>query len=300
MAAFLQNLASVVPLAAAISLLFFLFVLLAQSVFPRRKASEQRLYRMAHNLALFVVNSVIFRLLVPISLVVVAGYGEQNQIGLFNQIEWSLGLEILLCFLFLDFAIYWQHVATHKVGFLWAMHKVHHADVEMDVTTAIRFHPFELLLSLAYKSTLVLLVGASQSAVFVFELLLFIGPAFNHSNLKLHSGADRFIRLMLVTPDVHRTHHSTKQAEQQKNYGFFIIWWDQLFGSYQAEPELGHNAMTLGLNEETSPGLNKETSPGLNKETSPGLNKETSPGLNKETSSDMLSVWQMLKAPLVK
>ena len=127
------------------------------------------------------------------------------------------------------------------------MHKVHHADTEMDVTTAIRFHPIELLLSLAFKSLVVIVLGAPAMAIIIFELLLFVGPAFNHSNLKLPSRLDSLLRLFIATPDAHRAHHSTIIAEQNTNYGFFLIWWDKLFGTYTQVPKGGHELMPIGL-----------------------------------------------------
>ncbi len=188
------------------------------------------------------------RLVVQLSLIAVAAYARENSLGLFNAFPFlAFPLVVLLCVIALDFAIYWQHVATHKWGILWRLHKVHHADHDMDVTTAIRFHPIELLLSLVYKSLLVLLLGVPVLAVIIFELLLFVGPAFNHSNLAVPAWLDSKLRLIIATPDVHRAHHSTKIGEQNTNYGFFLIWWDKLFGTYTDIPDEGHVAMKIGL-----------------------------------------------------
>ena len=247
---------------------FFLLMLVLQSVFPRRKGAVGGWARRLNNLSLFLVNTVVMRFVVPVALVGVAAWASSSSLGLFNigsgLFNTSSGLfnnssglsdssailnwvTIAVCVIVLDLAIYWQHVATHKFPILWRMHKVHHADPDMDVTTAVRFHPLELLLSLAYKSVCVVLLGAPVAAVVVFELLLFIGPAFNHSNLRLPLAIDKILRWFIATPDTHRAHHSTVIEEQNTNYGFFIIWWDKLFGTYTEVPHGGHIDMAIGL-----------------------------------------------------
>jgi sterol desaturase/sphingolipid hydroxylase (fatty acid hydroxylase superfamily) len=150
----------------------------------------------------------------------------------------------------MDFAIYWQHVATHRIGFLWKIHKIHHSDKDMDVSTSIRFHPFELVLSLFYKCLCVIVLGAPVVAVILFELLLFVSPAFNHSNLKLPIWLDAKLRWIMATPDVHRIHHSVIDDEQNTNYGFFIIWWDKLFGTFTPQPSASHDDMPIGLKDD--------------------------------------------------
>lgn len=225
----------------------FLLLWLLQSLAPRRDLVKTGIVRVCHNLFLFLVNSIVLRLMVPLTLVLVAQWAHLNGIGLFNVFNLSPWLAGAVSVVALDFAIYWQHVATHKIPVLWRLHKVHHADQEMDVTTAIRFHPFELILSLIYKSLVVALLGAPVSAVIVFELLLFIGPAFNHSNWRVPRRLDDILRWCVVTPDVHRAHHSVFKHEQDTNYGFFLIWWDRLFKTYTPEPMDGHAAMQVGL-----------------------------------------------------
>lgn len=190
------------------------------------------------------------RMLVPLTLVAVAAWAQHQQLGLFHWLAVPSWLACLISVVALDFAIYWQHVATHKIPLLWRMHKVHHADRDMDVTTAVRFHPFELLLSLAYKALVIVLLGAPIVSVIIFELLLFIGPAFNHSNLRLPSWLDKQLRWIIATPDVHRAHHSVHRDEQDTNYGFFLIWWDRLFNTYTAQPREGHEHMRIGLADE--------------------------------------------------
>lgn len=203
-----------------------------------------------HNLLLFAVNTVLMRVLVPLTLIGVSVWSAQSNIGLFNVLSAPVWLALIICVILLDFAIYWQHVATHKVALLWRLHKVHHADHDMDVSTAIRFHPIELLLSLLFKSVVVAALGAPMMAVLIFELLLFIGPAFNHSNLSLPAWLDKALRYVIATPDTHRAHHSTLVAEQNTNYGFFLIWWDKLFDTYTETPLGGHEKMTIGLESE--------------------------------------------------
>ncbi len=228
----------------------FVLLLVLQSVLPKRQVSIKDSGRLVHNLLLFFVNTAIMRFAIPLTLISVAVWSAQNNIGLFNLVALPEIVVWLVCVTALDFAIYWQHVATHHFPILWRVHKVHHADHEMDVTTAVRFHPVELVLSLAYKSILVALLGAPITAVIIFELLLFIGPAFNHSNVSLPSWLDGALRKVIATPDVHRAHHSIIVAEQNTNYGFFLIWWDKLFGTYTESPSGGHLSMPIGLADE--------------------------------------------------
>lgn len=227
--------------------IFFIVFLLLQTWLPRRELAKSGQARMVHNLLLFVTNILLMRFAVPLTLLSVAAWSVNNGFGVFQLIALPQWLVVLLCVVILDFAIYWQHVATHKFDVLWRMHKVHHADSEMDVTTAIRFHPIELVLSLFFKSAIVALLGAPLIAVIIFELLLFIGPAFNHSNVAIPKRVDTLLRLVIATPDTHRSHHSTIVAEQNTNYGFFLIWWDKLFATYTDTPQGGHVEMSIGL-----------------------------------------------------
>ncbi|MGR3839169.1 MAG: sterol desaturase family protein, partial [Cognatishimia sp.] len=165
----------------------------------------------------------------------------------FNALDWPLWLEFLLEVLIFDFAIWAQHLITHKVPVLWRLHRVHHADRDMDVTTAIRFHPVEIALSMGLKIGLVYLIGPSVIAIVVFEILLNGTAMFNHANLRLTLGVDRLLRMVLVTPDMHRVHHSVHRHEHDSNYGFSLSLWDRLFGTYIAQPEKGHDEMTVGL-----------------------------------------------------
>lgn len=226
----------------------FCAFLMLQILFPRRPMPNVWWQtRFIHNLSLFLLNAVIARFVVPLSLLAVAASSYEAGFGLFNLIPSPTWLEVLLTVIVLDFSIYVQHVATHKIPLLWRLHKVHHADREMDVSTAVRFHPVELVLSTGYKAVLIALLGASEMAVAVFVLLLFVGPAFNHSNLQLAQWLDKLLRFVIATPDVHRTHHSVYRREQDTNYGFFLIWWDKWFDTYTEEPMDGHAKMNIGL-----------------------------------------------------
>jgi len=236
-----MNIVTLIPISA------FLLLILLQYWRPRRDLARSGINRITHNLFLFVVNTLVMRLLVPITLLACAEWTLQNQYGLFNQFSVAPWLSVVLSIVIMDFAIYWQHVATHKFNLLWRLHKIHHADHDMDVTTAIRFHPIELLLSLLYKAMVVVVLGVPLVAVVLFELILFVSPAFNHSNLKLPRWLDQRLRWFIATPDLHRVHHSVIVAEQNTNYGFFLIWWDRMFGTYTDQPEGPHESMEIGL-----------------------------------------------------
>ena len=167
--------------------------------------------------------------------------------GLFNRLDWPAWAEIVLSLLVLDLAIWLQHLLTHKIPLLWRLHRVHHTDRDVDVTTAIRFHPVEIAFSMCVKIGLVYALGIPVAAVIAFEVLLNGMAMFNHSNVRLPAGADRWLRRIVVTPDMHRVHHSVDRAEHDANYGFNLSIWDRLFGTYVAQPAAGHDRMTIGL-----------------------------------------------------
>lgn len=231
----------------------FLLLLCLQFVFPKRKFDSAVYIARLHNGLLFVVNLLIFKFLVPLSLIAVAIWSSNQQLGLFNQFAGDSWWQVLVSLILLDFAIYWQHVASHKWNWLWRIHRVHHFDLEMDITTAVRFHPLELFLSLLYKALVILLLGAPVLAVVIFEFLLLAGAMFSHSNLYLPIRAERWLRYVLVTPDMHRIHHSIYQKEHDTNYGFFLPWWDFWFNSYTAEPKDGQQTMKIGLKQNREP-----------------------------------------------
>ncbi|MEO9969542.1 MAG: sterol desaturase family protein [Hyphomonadaceae bacterium] len=220
-----------------------------EAVAPRRKRTSTRTRRWSTNMALVVIDTFAARLLGPLIAGAVAIYAQSKGIGLFNMIDVPVVVAIIVSVMALDMAIYWQHVAFHKVPLFWRFHKVHHADRDIDVTTGVRFHPAEIVLSMLYKAICVLALGPSLIAVILFEVILNASAMFNHANFKLPQAADRVIRPFLVTPDMHRVHHSEIERETNSNYGFCLSVWDRLFRSYIAQPELGHDKMTIGLSE---------------------------------------------------
>jgi sterol desaturase/sphingolipid hydroxylase (fatty acid hydroxylase superfamily) len=218
-----------------------------EAVGPRRERARTRWVRWPGNLALAALSAVLLRVLLPLAAVGVAELGAQNASGLINRYSVNPLAGGVVSVIVLDFALYLQHVVFHRVPVLWRLHRLHHADVDVDVTTGVRFHPLEILLSMLYKMALVWLIGASVLAVMVFEVLLSSAALFNHSNVKLASGVERILRLFIVTPDVHRVHHSVIATETNSNYGFNLIWWDRLLGTYRAQPQAGHERMQTGL-----------------------------------------------------
>ncbi|MBA3911241.1 MAG: fatty acid hydroxylase [Rhodobacter sp.] len=217
---------------------------------PRRALVQPRSHRWATNLALVVIDTLTVRamaLALPILAVAAAVDAGQLGLGLFNRVEWPGWLELILAILIFDLAIWLQHLITHKVPLFWRFHRVHHADRDFDVTTALRFHPVEIAASALLKVGLVYLIGPSAIAVIAFEVLLNATAMFNHANLRLPLGLDRVVRLVLVTPDMHRVHHSVHRAEHDSNYGFSLSVWDRIFRTYVPQPAAGHDAMTVGL-----------------------------------------------------
>ncbi|MSP45652.1 MAG: sterol desaturase family protein [Xanthobacteraceae bacterium] len=223
-------------------------VIAAWEVFaPRRRLAAGRLLRWPSNLGIVVVDALAIRLVVPAAAVGASLYAAGHGIGLFHYLNLRLSLAALLGFLVLDLIIYAQHIVFHRVPWLWRLHRMHHADLDIDVTTGLRFHPFEILISLGIKIAAVLAFGIPPVAVFVFEVVLNASSMFNHSNVSMPPRLDRILRLVLVTPDMHRVHHSVVRAETDSNFGFNLPWWDRLFGTYRREPRAGHNGMTIGL-----------------------------------------------------
>ena len=216
---------------------------------PRKKRVSARAGRWLTNLGLIVIDTLALRFLMPLFAMGMAAIASDKGWGLLNIIDAPVWLEITLAVIVLDMLIYWQHVASHHIPLIWALHQVHHADRDIDATTGIRFHPLEILLSMGYKLICVMLLGPAVVAVFIFEVLLNACAVFNHANVKLPTALDRLIRPILVTPDMHRVHHSIIPAETNSNYGFSLSIWDRLFGSYIAQPQEGHDGMTIGLSQ---------------------------------------------------
>ncbi len=229
--------------------LFLLFALI-ETLMPRRVRSETRKRRWVTNWTLIIIDSLSLRILaiaVPLLAVGAATDAGNMGWGLLNQITLPLWIKVALTIVFLDFAIWFQHLITHKIPFLWRFHRVHHADRDIDVTTAIRFHPVEIAASMVLKIGLVYLIGAPALAVILFEIMLNSTAMFNHANIKLPLWLDKIVRLVLVTPDMHRVHHSDIRHEHDSNYGFSLSIWDRMFGTYIAQPKQGHEDMTIGL-----------------------------------------------------
>ena len=220
---------------------------------PRRPQTAGRNWRWPNNLGVLAVDALLVRVVLPITTVGVALVAEAHGLGLFNMIALPAWASIIVSVLALDLAIYLQHVLFHAVPALWRLHRMHHADLEVDVTTGLRFHPVEILLSTGIKLTVVAAVGAPAAAALLFEVLLNATSIFNHSNVYIPAEIDRILRWFVVTPDMHRVHHSILRRETNSNFGFNLPWWDRLLGTYRAEPAAGHAAMTIGIEQFRDP-----------------------------------------------
>ena len=233
-----------------IRLAFFAGVLalmaLWEALAPRRWLTVGR-RRWFGNLALVALDTLAVRFLVPLGAVGVALLGREHGWGLLNNVALPEWLAVLLAVVVLDLVIYLQHVLFHAVPALWRLHMVHHADLDFDTTTGVRFHPFEILLSAGIKMAAVLAIGAPALGVLLFEVLLNATSLFNHGNVRLPAWLDRLLRLVVVTPEMHRVHHSIVARETNSNFGFSLPWWDYLLGTYRSQPAAGHEDMTIGL-----------------------------------------------------
>lgn len=240
-----------------IRLAAFLGVLVAMALWevaaPRRRREIPRVIRWTNNLALVVLDTAILRLTFPIIAVGLAVMAEERGWGLFNNIDVPVWLAIVISMLLLDLAIYLQHVMFHAVPGLWRLHRMHHADLDFDATTGLRFHPVEILISMGIKLAVVAALGPPAVAVLLFEVILNATALFNHANIDLPRPVDRVLRLFVVTPDMHRVHHSIDPRETNSNYGFNLPWWDRLFGTYRAQPRAGHELMTIGVHGHRDP-----------------------------------------------
>ena len=230
-----------------VSLGIFLVMAVWEVAAPTRRLTARKPKRWLRNLAVAIGNTLIVRLVAPAGAVGVALWAESRGWGLFDNVGVHPGVALVASILILDFAIYVQHLVFHKVPVLWRLHMVHHTDVDVDVTTGQRFHPLEILLSMGIKSVIVIAIGAPSFAVLLFEVILNGAALFNHSNAHIPSKVDRLLRLLVVTPDMHRVHHSVHRYEHDSNYGFNVPWWDRLCGTYRAQPDEGHQGMSLGL-----------------------------------------------------
>ncbi len=214
---------------------------------PRRPQAIGRNWRWPNNLGVLAVDALLVRVLLPIAAVGLALVAKAHGFGLFNIIALPTWASIVLSVILLDLAIYLQHVLFHAVPALWRLHRMHHADLEFDVTTGLRFHPIEILLSTGIKLAVVATFGTPAAAVLIFEVLLNATSMFNHGNIRVAPEIDRVLRWFVVTPDMHRVHHSILRRETNSNFGFNLPWWDRLLGTYRAQPAAGHDAMTIGI-----------------------------------------------------
>lgn len=220
---------------------------------PRRVLTQPKSVRWANNLGLVALNTVILRVIFPTAAVGMAAFSSQHGWGIFNYFTLPLPLALFLSIIALDMIIYLQHVMVHAVPTLWRLHRVHHADLDYDVTTGARFHPLEIILSMLIKFSAIMVLGAPVLAVMVFEIVLNGMAMFNHGNVGLPAGLDRILRLFVVTPDMHRVHHSTEDNETNSNFGFNLSIWDRLFGTYVDQPRMGHVEMKIGIHSYRNP-----------------------------------------------
>ena len=220
---------------------------------PRRPLQQRKSARWTNNLALTLLNSVLVRAIFPVAAIGVADLAAARGMGLLNLFPMPYAWAVVVSVLALDLAIYLQHLMFHAVPLLWRLHRVHHADLDFDVTTGARFHPFEIVLSMLIKFAVILALGPPALAVLLFEILLNATSMFNHANARLPLSLDRVLRWLVVTPDMHRVHHSIDPRETNSNFGFNAPWWDRLFGTYRAQPQAGHHAMTIGIEQVRAP-----------------------------------------------
>ena len=232
----------------------FAAVALWEVAAPRRHPVLRRSARWPHNLGLLVLDVIVLRLLAPGTAIAVALAAEQRGWGFLNLVQVPSWIALLMGVVLLDLVIYFQHVMFHAVPTLWRLHRVHHADLDFDVTTGLRFHPIEILISTIIKCAAVAAIGASPIAVLVFEVLLNATAMFNHANASVPGSLEKLLRWFVVTPDMHRVHHSIDYDESSSNFGFSLPLWDRLFGTYRAQPRAGHATMTIGVDAFRSPG----------------------------------------------
>lgn len=242
---------------AAVRLAFFVSIFtavaLAELVLPRRTLMTSKVSRWVANIGIVVIDAAVVRLIFSGAAVGTALWVSERGWGLFNALTLPYWVKVVLSVVILDFVIYLQHVMFHAVPALWRLHMMHHADMDFDVTTGNRFHPIEIVLSMFIKAAAIMVTGAPALGVIIFEILLNGTAMFNHGNVKLPLAFDRVLRLFVVTPDMHRVHHSVIPPEANSNFGFNMPWWDRLMGTYRPQPRGGHLEMTIGLNQFRDP-----------------------------------------------
>jgi sterol desaturase/sphingolipid hydroxylase (fatty acid hydroxylase superfamily) len=236
-----------------IRLIVFLAIFTAVALFeiksPRRNLTISKEFRWINNLAIVIGNPLLLRLVFPILALDMAVIAHERSWGLLNILELPNWLGIVAGIILLDLVIYLQHVMFHAIPLCWRLHMMHHADLDFDLTTGLRFHPIEIMLSMGIKISAICVFGPSLISVLFFEIILNGMAVFNHGNIKIPTQLDRFLRYFIVTPDMHRVHHSVIIRETNSNFGFNLSWWDRLFGTYKAQPEKGHVGMTIGLSQ---------------------------------------------------
>ncbi len=236
---------------APIRLGFFFGILAVMALWewlaPRRVLTVSKVQRWANNLGIVFLNTLLLRVLFPAAAVGMAMFAHSRGWGLFNHFETPYALAVVASVVAMDFIIYLQHVMFHAVPALWRLHRVHHADLDLDVTSGARFHPIEIILSMVIKFAAIAVLGTPALAIVIFEVLLNATAMFNHSNVRIQRAVDAVLRLLVVTPDMHRVHHSVDHDETNPNFGFNLPWWDRLLGTYRAQPRAGHEAMTIGI-----------------------------------------------------
>ena len=242
---------------ATIRLFFFLgifsVVAIVEFMSPRRPLTTSKSKRWFTNIGIIFINTIFIRLFFSAGAVGIALFVSENKWGIFNTLGISYWLAVILSVVVLDFAVYIQHVMFHAIPTLWRLHMMHHADMDIDVTTGTRFHPVEMILSMVIKGAAIIVLGAPPLGVIVFEILLNGTAMFNHGNIKLPLDLDAFLRMFVVTPDMHRVHHSVFPSETNSNYGFNLPWWDRIMGTYKSQPMKGHLDMSIGLNQFRNP-----------------------------------------------
>tara|TARA_R110002095_G_scaffold187345_1_gene164629 strand:+ start:1205 stop:2068 length:864 start_codon:yes stop_codon:yes gene_type:complete len=235
--------------AVRLGFFFTVFGLVAawEIIAPRRTLSVSKPIRWANNLGLVFLNTIVLRLLFPAAAVGVAVFVKENNWGLLNHFQLSFPLAVLISIVAMDLVIYLQHLLLHAAPTLWRLHRVHHADPDYDVTTGSRFHPIEIILSMLIKFATIIILGPPIVAVVIFEVVLNALAMFNHGNIRLPLALDRVLRIIVVTPDMHRVHHSVEDNETNSNFGFNLSVWDHLFGTYIDQPRDGHEKMAIGI-----------------------------------------------------
>lgn len=242
-----------IRIAAFVGVLFF--IALWEIVAPRRALTTGKGARWFANLSMVVVANLLVRFTIPLLPIGLAIMAEERGWGILNLISPPVWLAMIIAILALDLVIYLQHVLFHFLPVLWRLHRMHHTDLDLDASSGNRFHPFEIVISIAIKLGAILIIGASPLAVLLFEIFLNASSTFNHGNIRIPLGIDRWLRTVLVTPDMHRVHHSILPRETNSNFGFCLSWWDHLCGTYRAQPSAGHLEMTIGLKEFRDPTL---------------------------------------------